>query len=106
MPLAISGHIHEIRNPNEKFSFHVVELSSPFVEPDENGGSEKARPSDRAQETRYYLNISIQKKSTYFLGSGKLVSVKKMGVDLTALKNGFLENIEIYIDHKDHFIEC
>lgn len=37
MPLAISGYIREIRNPDEKFSFHVVELNSPFVEPDKNG---------------------------------------------------------------------
>jgi len=105
MPLAISGHIHEIRNPNEKFSFHVVELSSPFVEPDENGVVRKPVPQIVLKNPLLLEHINPEKEYIFF-GQWKARLREKNGRGSNSAQKWIFENIEIYIDHKDHFIEC
>lgn len=105
MPLAISGHIHQIRNPNENFNFHVVELSSPFVEPDENGIVRKPVPQIILKNPSILKMINPEKEYIFF-GQWKARLRETKGRGPNSAQKWIFENIEMYIDHEDHFIEC
>ncbi|ENT6848201.1 hypothetical protein ACFD7L_004316 [Vibrio vulnificus] len=106
MPLAISGHIHELRKPmNEKFPFHVVELNSPFVEPDKNGVIKKPIPQIILKNSSLLKYIDPSKEYIFF-GRWKPRERKRSGRNENSKMQWVFENIEMYIDNRDHFIEC
>ncbi|GHB06358.1 hypothetical protein [Modicisalibacter luteus] len=105
MPLAISGRINEIRSPNEKFNFHVVELNSPFIEPDENGIVRKPVPQIVLKNSSLLKHIDIEKEYIFF-GQWKARLRERNGRGSSSTRKWIFENIEMYIDHKDHLIEC
>ncbi|HGO5293142.1 TPA: hypothetical protein ACK210_002845 [Photobacterium damselae subsp. damselae] len=106
IPLAISGYIHELRmSVHEKFPFHVVELNSPFVEPDNDGVIRKPIPQIILKNSELLKEIDLSKEYIFF-GRWK-AREKKLNARSAKSKNKWIfENIEMFIDSKDHFIEC
>lgn len=106
MPLAISGHIHEIRKPtNEKFPFHVVELNSPFINADKNKVIKKPIPQIILKNDQLLKLIDPEKEYIFF-GRWKARQRIRSGRNENSKNKWVFENIEMYIEHKDHFIEC
>lgn len=104
IPLAISGRIHEIRYPTKKFKFYAIELNSPFVEPDENGVVKKPVPQILLKNPSLIAKINPEKEYIFF-GQWKLRIHESTNKSNRAQKWIF-ENIEMHIEHEDHFIEC
>lgn len=105
MPLAISGHIKEIRAPNDNFNHHVVELNSPFVGANQEGIVRKPVPQIVLMNKKLLEDIDPDKEYVFY-GQWKARLREKEGRQGSSAKKWIFENIEMYIDHKDHFIEC
>jgi len=105
-PLAISGFIHEIRkSTNSKFPFTVVELCSPFVAPDKTGTIRKPIPQIILKKEFLVKHIDPTKEYIFF-GQWKVREKITKGRNENSDNPWIFENIEMYIENKDHFIEC
>ncbi len=105
-PLAISGYIHEVRkSTNPKFPFTVVELDSPYVSADENGIIRKPIPQIILKKESLLEHIDKDKEYIFF-GRWKARTRARNGRNENSDKRWIFENIEMYIENKDHFIEC
>lgn len=105
-PLAISGYIHEIRkSTNPKFPFTVVELNSPYVSADKNGIIRKPIPQIILKKEFLLQHIDPAKEYIFF-GQWKARTRERKGRNENSDTRWIFENIEMYIENKDHFIEC
>lgn len=100
MPVAISGHIKEIHDPSEKFDFHVVELNSPFIAPDDDGIIHKPIPKIILKNKELVKKLDRDKEYIFF-GSWKASLKPWQSKDGSKWS---YQNIEMYISHEDHFI--
>ena len=105
-PLAICGFIHEIRkSTNPKFPFTVVELFSPFVAPDKTGTIRKPIPQIILKKDFLVKHIDPTKEYIFF-GQWEVRENITKGRNENSDNRWIFENIEMYIENKDHFIEC
>jgi len=106
LPLAISGFIHEIReSKNPKFPYTVVELNSPFVAPDNKGIIRKPVPQIILKKESLVAHIDPTKEYIFF-GQWKVRENTTKSKNENSDNRWVFENIEMYIENKDHFIEC
>ncbi|WP_338514846.1 hypothetical protein VRC24_12670 [Pseudomonas poae] len=104
IPLAIAGYVQDIRLPSDRFPYHVAELTSPYVEPDQNGIVRKPVPQVILKQSA--LASLLKRHHEYiFFGQWKARVRQTRGRE-DATQTWLFENIEMYIDQADHFIEC
>lgn len=105
IPLAISGYVQDIRPPSERFPYHVAELTSPYVEPDKNGVVRKPVPQVILKQSALASLLKRQHEYIFF-GQWKARVRRTSGRGENSNQTWLFENIEMYIDQADHFIEC
>lgn len=105
IPLAIAGHIHQIKKPTANFDYNVVVLHSPFVDPDENNVIKKPIAEIILKEPS--LVDHFDKNNEYlFFGLWTIKERTPPRKDSDTHRKFIYENIEMYIDNEDHFLEC
>lgn len=105
IPLAISGNIYKIAEPSDNFPFHVVELHSPFVKPNEKGVIKRNIVQVVLKNPKLVGLLSI---GDYFVFFGQWsVVVKESKKKIGPNKNTMVyQNIKMYINNPDHFVRC
>ncbi|MBF4359959.1 hypothetical protein EAY21_24425, partial [Vibrio anguillarum] len=105
IPLAISGNIYKIAEPSDNFPFHVVELHSPFVKPNEKGVIKRNIVQVVLKNPKLVGSLSIGDDFVFF-GQWSVVvkeSKKKIGPNKNTM---VYQNIKMYINNPDHFVRC
>lgn len=105
IPLAIAGYVQDIRPPSERFPYHVAELTSPYVEADKNGIVRKPVPQVILKQSALASLLKRQHEYIFF-GQWKARVRRTSGRGENSNQTWLFENIEMYIDQADHFIEC
>lgn len=105
IPLAVSGYVQDIRPPSGRFPYHVAELNSPYVPPDKDGLVRKPVPQIILKQSSLASLIKRQHEYIFF-GRWKARVRQSNGRGDNANQTWIFENIEMYIDQADHFIEC
>jgi hypothetical protein len=105
IPLAIIGYVQDIRSPSDRFPYHVAELNSPYVEPDKDGLVRKPVPQIILKQSSLVSLLKRQHEYIFF-GQWKARVRQSRGRGDNASQTWVFENIEMYIDQADHFIEC
>lgn len=104
IPLAICSHVESKKPPTDTFKCHTVNLSTPFISPDENNLITKPTVQISLKNPNLAAQLTIGKEYVFF-GKWRIRPRFKDKTSETGLQWLF-QNIEMAIYYSDHFIEC
>ena len=102
IPLAISGHIYSVKKLDVAKGCHVVELYSPEIKQDASGRSWKSTAQIYLNGTKLHGLIKEGKEYIFF---GKWEVFLKQRLSEQGSDRINYQNIKMYIQNPDHFIE-
>ncbi|EMR38457.1 hypothetical protein [Vibrio harveyi] len=105
IPLAISGNLYKINEPMENFPYHVAELHSPFVQPNEKGEIKRTVVQVVLKKPKLVDSLTVGEDFVFFgqWSVNTKESKKKIGRNNNTM---IYQNIKMYISNSDHFVRC
>ncbi|HCH5323659.1 TPA: hypothetical protein NKY54_004564 [Vibrio parahaemolyticus] len=105
IPLAISGNLYKINEPMENFPYHVAELHSPFVQPNDKGEIKRTVVQVVLKKPKLVDSLTVGEDFVFFgqWSVNTKESKKKIGRNNNTM---IYQNIKMYISNSDHFVRC
>ncbi|QFU06593.1 hypothetical protein FIU82_16510 (plasmid) [Pseudoalteromonas sp. THAF3] len=105
IPLAISGNLYKINEPMENFPYHVAELHSPFVQPNDKGEIKRTVVQVVLKKPKLVDSLTVGEDFVFFgqWSVNTKESKKKIGRNNNTM---IYQNIKMYISNSDHFVKC
>ncbi|MEZ9746419.1 hypothetical protein AB4320_17200 [Vibrio splendidus] len=105
IPLAILGNLYKINEPTENFPYHVAELHSPFVQPNEKGEIKRTVVQVVLKKPKLVDSLAVGEDFVFFgqWSVNTKESKKKIGRNNNTM---IYQNIKMYISNSDHFVRC